>query len=62
MTYPMSIYRCFVFNDFLKVAKFRKVKTKASSKRLFHYVIPTHPPWSVTIGVGIGVKMLRRYK
>ena len=31
----------------LKFAKFQRVKTKASSKRLFHYVIPTLPPQSV---------------
>ena len=61
MTYPMSIYRCFVFNDFLKVAKFRKVKTKASSKRLFHYVIPTHPPQSIQLDWGIGVRMRQIY-
>ena len=31
----------------LKFAKFQRVKTKAPSKRLFHYVIPTLPPQSV---------------
>ena len=38
---PRDIYRCFVLTD-MKFARFRDVKPKASSKRLFHYVNP-HP-------------------
>ena len=35
-----GISRCFVFDEQFEVAKFMQVKTKASRKRLFQYVLP----------------------
>ena len=45
LTYPADIYRCFVFDDDSKVAKFRSVKDKAFSKRLSLYNTSPTPPW-----------------
>lgn len=40
--HPRGIHRCFVFDLHVKFTRFLTVKTKASSKRLFHNVHP-HP-------------------
>ena len=44
VAYPAAIYRCFVFDDDSKVAKFRSVKDKAFSKRLSLYNTSPTPP------------------
>ena len=41
MTYPVASTVALFLTNNLKFAKFQRVKTKASSKRLFHNVIPT---------------------
>ena len=45
IAYPAAIYRCFVFDDDSKFAKFRSVKDKAFSKRLSLYNTSPTPPW-----------------
>ena len=59
-TYPVaSTVALFLINQ-LKFAKFQRVKTKALSKRLFQYVIPTHPSQFTSVNCNIGMRMLQK--